>query len=317
MLANQRANNVIRERLSVLATQIKLSNDHNLQDVNVYAEDFIGELFNLIWGYSLVNLNTYEEDSSIPGIDLGDKTNQVAIQVTSTATREKIVSTKQKFEKYHLSSGYKSLKVVLLQQTKPKFNKPEELSESGRYEFSVKDVLSVSELLFEIGKLQISKQEAIADFLIARINFGDETRVTAEISLLREFFREVAQADDSQYEDSDDHEDDIASKKERFDAFWQHIEDSYRSVFDYKLERIFGGVFDGLVDPDREKIKRYLRYESTRLLLEEEDPTKVMDQLKEKIINKTNMHLMSETQVIHFIYYQFYRCNVLPNRELA
>lgn len=49
------------------------------------------DLLNLTYDYELENLN--REKMNYPGIDLGDRYNRVAVQITSESDREKIEKT--------------------------------------------------------------------------------------------------------------------------------------------------------------------------------------------------------------------------------
>lgn len=74
----------------VLQTRSKLG----LFDLNKYSEDFIKELLNIIYGYSLVNLNVTR--SNEPGLDLGDEINKLGVQVTTDKRSAKVNHTLEK-----------------------------------------------------------------------------------------------------------------------------------------------------------------------------------------------------------------------------
>ncbi|MCX6579170.1 MAG: SMEK domain-containing protein [Candidatus Aminicenantes bacterium] len=82
--------NSIEERLSTLATRIEMRGGLNILDLNLHAENFYLHLFNLLFGWELQNLNEIKENA--PGIDLVDDTNKIIVQVSATATRQKIES---------------------------------------------------------------------------------------------------------------------------------------------------------------------------------------------------------------------------------
>lgn len=55
----------IRNKLSTLASEIKLNNKVNRQNLNISAEDICCTLLNLIYGYQLVNYNTKRMNQKI------------------------------------------------------------------------------------------------------------------------------------------------------------------------------------------------------------------------------------------------------------
>ena len=82
----------ISDALAEFEIKVRNRNTVHLLDVNTTAEDFICGLFNRIYGYSLHNLNSVEQQN-YPGIDLGSVNDGVAVQVTSDGSRDKIQHT--------------------------------------------------------------------------------------------------------------------------------------------------------------------------------------------------------------------------------
>lgn len=71
----------IVDALSDIKGQISTPNRLGLTDLNSYLEDFFKVILNHLWTLSLENLNA--ERSNFPGLDLADKANGWAFQVTS------------------------------------------------------------------------------------------------------------------------------------------------------------------------------------------------------------------------------------------
>jgi len=82
--------NFIEEKLNSLAFRIEVRGGLNILDLNLHAENFYLHLFNLLFDWKLENLNAVKENA--PGIDLVDDTNKIIVQVSATATRQKIES---------------------------------------------------------------------------------------------------------------------------------------------------------------------------------------------------------------------------------
>lgn len=92
----------------------------NLFDAHNLSEDSICELFNNIFNYNLINLNTI--DVNFPAIDLGDLKNSICIQVTSTKTSNKIQKTIDKFIENNLHTQYSELFIVILGKKQKKYH---------------------------------------------------------------------------------------------------------------------------------------------------------------------------------------------------
>lgn len=78
----------IAENLALLSREVSILNAVNLYDINIIAEDFFPGLLNLIYGYELKNANHLEKNA--PAIDLIDRKNRIAVQVTSDNSSTKI-----------------------------------------------------------------------------------------------------------------------------------------------------------------------------------------------------------------------------------
>ena len=82
----------ISDLMSGWVHKIKSDNAMGMLDINRITEDILVPIFSVIYGYSgLKNLN--DDGENFPGIDLGDKINRVAFQITSDASGEKVKKT--------------------------------------------------------------------------------------------------------------------------------------------------------------------------------------------------------------------------------
>ena len=78
----------IIDRLSSFAYSVIIYNSISLYDKNIFAEPFFKEFLNKLLGLNLVNLNVLEKNYA--GVDLYDDSNNIIVQVTATATKDKI-----------------------------------------------------------------------------------------------------------------------------------------------------------------------------------------------------------------------------------
>ena len=84
----------IIDELSNIGQQVSVRNRLGLTDLTVYAENFFRDTLNILLSCSLKNLNN--DRSNEPGLDLGDETTGLGIQVTSRSDSAKVNSTLRK-----------------------------------------------------------------------------------------------------------------------------------------------------------------------------------------------------------------------------
>jgi len=104
-LNSQRYFNNISEWLEVLSQRIKTNGKLNILDLNIHAETFYRDLINIVYKYELQSANV--SVANFEAIDLIDETNKIIVQVSSTATKQKIESTlKKESIKGYAEEGY-------------------------------------------------------------------------------------------------------------------------------------------------------------------------------------------------------------------
>lgn len=139
------------DELAALSAQVQARSKLGLTDLNIFVEDFFRDLLNKIEPYHLVNAN--QERSNFPGIDLIDKTQRIAIQVTATRTSEKINETLRVFsEKY--STDYDRLIVLIVGQKQTSYTLNSDLVSKARFNESL-DLWDITTLTHKIVDLSI------------------------------------------------------------------------------------------------------------------------------------------------------------------
>lgn len=101
--------NFIEEKLSLLATRIEMRGGLNILDQNLHSENFYRDFLNLLFSWKLRNLNA--EQRNAPGIDLVDTTNSIIVQVSATATRQKIESALAKVPPKYKNYAFKFVSI--------------------------------------------------------------------------------------------------------------------------------------------------------------------------------------------------------------
>lgn len=141
-------------------------------DINRVSEvvlvPLLSRIFNLPY---LRNLN-YTEYFNYPGVDLGDAEAKVGIQVTSTASSDKIKDTLTKFINHELYKKYDRLIIYILTEKQSSYAERqfEEIIQ-GKFTFDKdRDILDYRDCLKVISSFQIEKARPIERILEA--NFG-------------------------------------------------------------------------------------------------------------------------------------------------
>lgn len=149
--------------------EIRKQNRRGLRDINVAMEDLMCDLLNLTYDYELENLN--REKMNYPGIDLGDRYNRVAVQITSESDREKIEKTIAMFDKQGYRKEYDRLIIMILGKKK-KYKKE---FRAKTFSFSAdKDIVDMDQLLRDIDTCNTSKVERIWRLLKSEILSEEE-----------------------------------------------------------------------------------------------------------------------------------------------
>ncbi len=115
MLNNEITYKDIEKKLLFLGYMSKNRARLNLQDINVFAEDFFSRLINLVFDVATVNINI--DDTNSDSIDLLDEINKTVYQVTVTKTKRKIENTlgKKGLLKYQ---NYKLIFVIMVDDSR-------------------------------------------------------------------------------------------------------------------------------------------------------------------------------------------------------
>lgn len=172
-------------RLAILAHEVELRSSVNILDMNIHCEDFYARLLNLLLGYSLVNMNAVQQNAA--SIDLIDGVNKVILQVSSTATQDK-VQTALSHVRLKPYSDYNFRFVSISKDAsdlkKKSFQNPHGLTFSPSSD--IIDLKSIAALLLHESP---SKQQQIYSFLRDELSQGDtaspsETNIAALIKIL-------------------------------------------------------------------------------------------------------------------------------------
>ncbi|GAL86027.1 peptide deformylase [Sporocytophaga myxococcoides] len=110
----------ISKFLSRLSENVKILNSIGDYSLNIYAENALIEVFNLIYDANFKNINS--EKKNYPSIDLVDSSRGIAIQITSTNNNTKIKDCISKFFKYGSESNCDTLYIFILTEKQKKYD---------------------------------------------------------------------------------------------------------------------------------------------------------------------------------------------------
>ena len=102
----------IVEMLNNFKTEIQTFSSLGLTNINKHSENFLKRILNVTYGYELENLN--KGKSNYPGLDLGDKGEGIAFQITATKKSEKIDETLISCLKHKQYETFKQINVFIL-----------------------------------------------------------------------------------------------------------------------------------------------------------------------------------------------------------
>lgn len=133
--------------------QHQLVND---QSLNIHGENWFRDIFNFVYSTNFfVNANIETKTGNASAVDLIDKGEKLAYQLTTTRTKEKVENTLKKIE----TTEYKNytLKIFFLLE-KSKFNKDTEQYFKDEYDINIQDCLiDYTDLLKDIEALETDK----------------------------------------------------------------------------------------------------------------------------------------------------------------
>lgn len=161
MLSRDKYISEISTKLAWIKAKVEMCSSLNLLDCNIHMEYFLCDLLNIVYGYSLVNLNAVQ--ANYTSIDLGDSDNKLAVQITSDNTSTKIKATVNKFIDNNYNLQFDRL-VVLIIGSKKAYTA--DLTASNGFVISKDhDIWDFTKLIRDISNKQTSELGEIAAFL--------------------------------------------------------------------------------------------------------------------------------------------------------
>lgn len=172
--------NAIESKLSFLAFRLGIRGGLNILDMHVHAEGFYVDFFNLLFDLKLKNLNAANQNAA--GIDLVDDTNKRVLQVSSTATKQKVLSALSKDLSAY--SGY-SFQFISISKDASHLRTNTYENPHKLVFTPAKDIHDVPSLLKFIGGLPVARQAQVYEFLQAELNSEpDDAKVESNLTTI-------------------------------------------------------------------------------------------------------------------------------------
>ena len=174
----------IQSKLTTLAADIEARGALNILDHHLHSENFYLHFCNLLFSWELQNLNTANQN--VAAIDLVDKKNKIVVQVSSTATKQKLESALTKDLSAYSGYAFKFISISkdagqLRVQT---FRNPHSLTFNP-----TSDIIDIKSLLTTINVLEIERLKSVYEFIKSELKTEPdplkmESNITAIIDIL-------------------------------------------------------------------------------------------------------------------------------------
>lgn len=299
---------LIIRRLSYLKTEVTAFNTLNLTDINVFAENFYRDFFNLI-GFKFNNTNF--ESNNYAHIDLIDTINKQAIQVTSQNDNIKIKEAIDGFFAKPENKDYK-LQILLISKDAKEYR-----TKFGNNFKHKEDVLDIQRLLAIINDTkELETIKGIADFLDKNVLTERRKTECSEVETIMALIEFLSKDDNRIISDVIDNVDPEFKVFKRFSEHSEFIITQYKELCSVYQVPLFESrkSIDGVTSI---KISNYLKDESDIILTKENNnPKLALHSLIELFYGKLSSNgVKFDKQAIKFyLLDELIKCNVFPNK---
>jgi hypothetical protein len=316
----KRANHIneIKTWLSYLRAQVELSNSLNLQDMNVYAENFFRDFLNLIYDYKLENANY--KNPNAKAIDLFDNEKKLVIQVTSDNSSQKIHDTINGFNEGTLFDDCNRL-IMFIITTKKEFPKANFGKVKNSLFNKAQDIIDLADLLKDIENFNPEKLEKVHDFIINQVALkaplNERRRESTEVQTIMRLI-EYLSKNSSETDDSSEKEPNPEKKiMLRFADYSDYLLNTYKeSAYLYLIPVQTAEKEIGLDNVTVKKIQRYLKRKSNEYLSAKQgNPKEAINEMAMFFNSKLSDESFNfdEFAAEFYLIYELIRCNVFPN----
>lgn len=184
----------IEEYLLLLAIRTEKAGKLNVLDLHLHSENFYRDFLNRLYGFNLENANVALQN--VDSIDLIDRTNKIAIQVSATNTKQKIDHSLSGDTIQELK-GYTFKFLSIAKNTKNLRNKTYTTPDGVAFDPST-DIYDADSLLKYIHNLETPQLKSLYKFIKQELgNEASMAKIESDLSLI---VRLLSQVDYSQFE---------------------------------------------------------------------------------------------------------------------
>ncbi|MBJ7429259.1 MAG: SMEK domain-containing protein, partial [Bacteroidia bacterium] len=291
-----------------LQKEVENFNSLNLTDINVFAENFYRDFFNLI-GFEFNNTNF--ESNNFAHIDLIDTVNKQAIQVTSQNDNNKIKEAIDGFFAKPTNKNYK-LQILLISKDAKDYK-----TKFGNNFNHKDDVLDIKRLLAIINNInEIDTIKDIADFLDKNILTERRKTECSEVETVMELINYLSLNKNRVIIDKAVNVDPKNKIENRFSEHSDYLKQQYSELY-AKYNGALVEATSKIDGVEAEIISDFLRDESDIILTKENDnPKLALHSLVELFYGKLSSNgVKFDKQAIKFyLLDELIKCNVFPNK---
>lgn len=309
----------------------KFGSSLNKNDGALSAEDFIKDLFNILYeSDSPAYINTKKLKQNYPGIDVLSTSKQQGIQVTVRTDTGKVTETFGVIPKCEDNNDYKEILFVIQGDVLPSNLKKIKSPRDGY----VLTFVSATEILREIEGTDLDHLKRICHYIEKAIVIpdevaGGEVNVDAAVfnilfaslknNLLKKDSLEVSDEEVIFFKTSH------AKKKEKFKPEWATLEQLYKDSLGLKEDGSGSGRLiayhkyieeafsQDLSEDDKQLIQSYLKTKSVMILHKNQgDPIKALDEMVTTMREELDLRFVPASHVLSFILNMFFKCDVFP-----
>ncbi|MCO4782664.1 MAG: SMEK domain-containing protein [Candidatus Cloacimonetes bacterium] len=307
----------ITSGLSILTHKTEMCGSINLLNLNTAAEDFYCQLLNLCFGYELENMN--EIASNTASIDLGDKVNRIAFQVTADSSLKKTKKTVNKFIEKKLYEDYDTL--IIYNIVKKSSHKEKHIGEPGKFQIdTTNDIWDKSTFLKKIIHKDIDFLEKISLFLDKELKHNTHERISKEVHTINAIIDYLSNStiEPSSNENFLENPDPDKKINHRFKEYSAYLKTSYLD-----LVETYGHTYKQILDESDikplqlKKVASYLK-SHTDFVLDRfnGDPKEALNNLVNQCVSylKGLNFEYDRTAIEYFLIEEIIKCNVFPNK---
>jgi hypothetical protein len=305
----------IIKTLAYLSKEVEIRSSLNLTDLNIHAEIFFRDLLNLALDLHLESMNSI--DPNAKAIDLGDKINRIAIQVTSTSSLKKTSSTVIKFIENELDKEYDRL--VILNLVKSSKHKDPLIGVAGKFLLDTKeDIWDCNVFARKISDKGTPSLEKVEKFLRKELKQNATLDQPKEVKTIIALIDHLSNCENLEVGQGYIEEPDPEGKiLERFESHSEFLTQTYINLYKLygpNLETIKKNLDVGTVQIEKKSL--YLKQHSDRILNQNNnDPRKSLEILTQEYASYLMMKNIEydETAITFFLVDELIRCNIFPN----